>query len=181
MKTAFFVLLIVSLANPTFAESVKERLKRARAIEAGAVETASMAAETTQELSNPEAPAVEEITQCQQDAVYKDGKSYYFECHCKELRYPEIEKMLAEHGLTLVSVGITELGDGTTHFDPKERVKYRYRCGFEILWGQENKLNFKDVNSCYDFVKRIIENVKGNVLFSTRTLNYGCGNHVIKK
>lgn len=181
MKIAFFVLLMVLLTNLSFAESLKERLKRARAQEAGLVETTPLPTEKGEITLKQEMPEKKIETQCQQDAEYADGKPYYFECYCTALKYPETEKMLKRHGLILEPVGIIEMGNGVTHFDPKEREKYRYRCGYNIKWGSKNDYTFKNAEACYDFTRKIAENIREKELFSIRTLNYGCSAFVVKQ
>lgn len=169
MKIIAIFLIAILVANVSYAQSIKERLRQVREQEIELLKQAKVKKEVMPK---------EKEQPCDQDPEELDGVAYYNECYCKSLKYPAVEAALAGHGILYQAQGISEMGDGVTHFDPAERAKYRYTCGVSLSWNPTNTVKFKNIKECHSFVDKIGREVKAKADVVLENLNYGCNAHV---
>lgn len=176
MRIVIIVMMFVLMAQSSYAESMKERLRRARQQEIEALNPAPVVTETPAAENPPEKkPAV-----CDQTPKELDGEEYYFECYCRDKKYPDIELYVKKAGVTYEGVGIKEMGSDITHLKPEHRVKYRYTCGVSVGWQKDNPVQFKDAKECFAFADKIKQEVGKTVEVDVGPLYSGCGAHIHK-
>ena len=177
MRIVITVLMVALMAQMAYAESLKERLRRARQQETEALMPAPAVVDQAApaEDTSAQKPAV-----CDQSPKESEGITYYFECACREKKYPDIEPFLKKSGVTYEGVGIKEMGSEFTHLKPEHRLKYRYTCGVSIGWEKDNPVQFKNVKECFAFVEKIKQEAGKTVDVDVGPLYNGCGAHIRK-
>ncbi len=185
MRTVVIFVSMMMIANLAVAETLKERLKRAREEEASVsvkktqpiVEKTGVPQEGTESRTPQDQP--QSLENCPSDPQVEGDVSYYRECYCQAQTYPQIDTALKPYGLTYIAQGIKEFGDGPIHNDPKERAQYRYTCGVSLMWDSENVIKFSKVDECYAFVDKVLAIVKTKKTpYLATSLYYGCGQRV---
>lgn len=171
MKHTVFILIALLSLQPAHAESVRERLRKARE-----AETAARQPKPVVEVlpTNPLADK-EKQPVCSEEAKVAQEISYYNECYCKKIQYPALDQLFKGKGIVYHSQGMRELGNGVTHLDPKEREKQFYTCGVELGWDPKEAPVFKNVKSCNEFIHKTVRDIGKTPEFIDTPLYYGCG------